>query len=108
MSVPTRFDNGVVTQAMIEVAVMIHNLLDSHPLYSGNEIILMDTTTEEVVSRMNFADDMEIAFSPDEDQAVFISESFITILCRDNGVSFDFWLRKMSRLERSGNTRACF
>jgi len=49
---------------------------------------------------MNFADDMEIAFSPDEDQAVFISESFITILCRDNGVSFDFWLRKMSRLGR--------
>jgi len=52
------------------------------------------TTTGEVESRMIFADDMEIAFSPDEDQAVFMSELFIIILYRDNGVSFDFWLRK--------------
>jgi len=28
---------------------------------------------------MHFVDDMEIAFSPDEDQASFMSESFITI-----------------------------
>ena len=65
--------------------------------YQSQSIEFLDATTGEVASRMHFVDDMEIAFSPDEDQAAFMSESFITIhdiMYRDNGVSFDFRPRK--------------
>jgi len=65
--------------------------------YRSQNIEFLDATTGEVVSLMHFVDDMEIALSPDEDQAAFMSESFITIhdiMYRDNGVSFDFWPRK--------------
>ena len=58
-------------------------------------IEFLDTTTGEVIARMDFGDDnyyREIAFSPDEDQAVFWSTSLITVcdmMHPDNRVSFN-------------------
>jgi len=66
-------------------------------LYQSQSIEFLDATTGEVTSRMHFVDDMEIAFSLDKDQVAFMSESFITIhyiMYQDNGISFDFWLKK--------------
>jgi len=58
---------------------------------------LLDTTTGEVVSRTDIDDDVEIAFSPDEDQVAFLSESLITIcdtVHPNNRVSFNPWPSK--------------
>jgi len=66
-------------------------------------IELLDTTTGQVVLRMNFADDMEIAFSLDEDQAAFWSRSIITvcdIMDPDNCVSFNPWPRQDIRIRK--------
>jgi len=62
-----------------------------------SHIEFLDTTTGEVVSRTDIDDDMEIAFSPDEDQVAFLSESRITIcdtVHPDNCVSFNPWPSK--------------
>jgi len=67
-----------------------------------SHIELLDTTTGEVVSRtdidkQDYEDDMEIAFSPDEDQVAFLSRSRITIcdtVHLNNRVSFNPWPSK--------------
>jgi len=62
-----------------------------------SHIELLDTTTGEVVSHTDIDDDVEIAFSPDEDQVAFLSESRITIcdtVHPDNCVSFNPWSSK--------------
>ena len=64
-----------------------------------SHIDFLDMTTEEVVLHMDidkqdYEDNMEIAFSPNEDQIVFLSESFITIydiVHPNNHVSFNPW-----------------
>jgi len=68
-----------------------------------SDIELLDTTTGEVVLCMNSADDMEIAFSPDENQVAFWPRSLITvcdIMHPDNRVSFDPWPRKDIRIRK--------
>jgi len=66
----------------------------------SQNIEFLDTTTGEVIARTEFddyKDDVEIAFSPDEHQAAFLSESSITIcdiMHPDNRVSFDPWPKK--------------
>jgi len=60
-------------------------------------IEFLDTTAGEVVSRTDIDDDVKIAFSPDEDQVAFLSESLITIcdtVHPNNRVSFDPWPSK--------------
>jgi len=62
-----------------------------------SHIELLDTTTGKVVSRTDIDDDVEIAFSPDEDQIAFLSESRITIcdtVHLNNRVSFNPWPKK--------------
>jgi len=62
-----------------------------------SHIELLDTTTGEVVSRTDIDDDVEIAFSPDEDQVAFLSRSRITIcdtVHPNNHVSFNPWPSK--------------
>ena len=79
-------------------------------LHSGNmvatrsgqsHIEFLDTTTGEVVSRTDIDkqdyNGMKIAFSPDEDQVAFLSESLITIcdtVHPNNRVSFNPWPSK--------------
>ena len=66
-------------------------------------IELLDATNGEVVLRMNSADDMEIAFSPDEDQVAFWSGSLTTvcdILHPDSRVSFEPWPGKDIRIRK--------
>jgi len=65
-----------------------------------SHIELLDTTTGEVVSRTDIDDDVEIAFSPDEDQVAFSSRSLITIcdtVHPKNRVSFNPWPSKYVR-----------
>jgi len=62
----------------------------------SSNIEFLDTITREVVARtdIEYKWDMEIAFSPDEDQVAFLSESLITIrnmMHPKNRVSFDPW-----------------
>ena len=66
-----------------------------------SHIEFLDTATGEVVSRTDIDkqdyDSMGIAFSPDEDQVVFLSRSRITIcdtVHPNNRVSFNPWPRK--------------
>jgi len=69
-----------------------------------SHIEFLDTTSGEVVSRTDIDEqdyrdegDMKIAFSPDEDQVAFLSESLITIcdtVHPNNRASFKPWLRK--------------
>ena len=69
----------------------------------SQSIEFLDTSIGKVVSRMNFADDMAIAFSPDEDQVVFWSDSLITvcdIMQPENYVSFNPWLKKYARIRK--------
>jgi len=59
---------------------------------SERSVEFLDTTTGEVVSRVDFANNMAISFSPDEDQAAFWSDSLVIvcdIMHPDNRVSFD-------------------
>ena len=63
----------------------------------SHSIEVLDTTTGEVISRMNFADDMKIIFSPNEDQVPFWSGSRVStcdILHPDNHVSLNPQLRE--------------
>jgi len=73
----------------------------------SHSIELLNTATGKVVSRTNIyeqeddmdedEDDMEIAFSPDEDQVAFWSKSHVTIcdiMHPDNRVSLNPWSRK--------------
>jgi len=58
---------------------------------------LLDTTSGEVVSHTDIDDDVESAFSPDEDQVAFFSRSRITIcdtVHPNNRVSFNPWPSK--------------
>jgi len=62
-----------------------------------SHIELLDTTSGEVVSCTDIDDDVEIAFSPDEDQVAFLSRSRITIcdtVHPNNRVSFNLWPSK--------------
>jgi len=62
-----------------------------------SHIEFLDTATGEVVSCTDIDDDMEIAFSPNEDQVAFLSESRITIcdtVHPNNRVSFNPWPSK--------------
>jgi len=62
-----------------------------------SHIEFLDTTTGEVVSRTDIDDVMKIAFSPDEEQVAFLSESRITIcdtVHPNNRVSFKPWPSK--------------
>jgi len=72
-----------------------------------SHIELLDTTTGEVVLRTDIDkqdyDDMEIAFSPDEDQVAFLSRSLITvcdIMHPNNRLSFNPWPRKDIRIRK--------
>ena len=63
----------------------------------SHSIEFLDTATGEVVSRIDVADDMEIAFSPDGDRAALWSETLIAvcdIMHPDSRVSFNPWPRK--------------
>jgi len=69
-----------------------------------SHIELLDTTSGEVVSRMDIDEQdyngMRIKFSPDENQVAFLSRSLITIcdtVHPNNRVSFDPWPRKHVR-----------
>jgi len=65
--------------------------------YRSHCLEFLDTVTGEVVARTDFDDDMEIAFSPDEDEAAFLSGSLITIfdiMRPENRVSFNLLPRK--------------
>jgi len=66
-----------------------------------SHIKFLDTTTGEVVSRTDIDEQdyngMKVAFSPDEDQVAFLSESLITIcdtMHPNNRVSFNPWPSK--------------
>jgi len=67
----------------------------------SHSIEFLSTTTGEVISDMNFADDMEIAFSPNEDQVAFWSGCRV-IICDimhpNNCVSFNPWPRNNIRI----------
>ena len=61
-----------------------------------SHIKFLDTDSGEVVARTDFDDEVEIAFSPDEDEVAFLSYSLITIcntVHRKNSISFDPWPR---------------
>ena len=65
----------------------------------SSDVEFLDTTTGEVVARtdIEYKDDIEIAFSPDEEQVAFLFESLITIwdiMHPEKRVSFNPWLRK--------------
>jgi len=65
-----------------------------------SHIEFLDTATGEVVSCTDIDDDVEIAFSPNEDQVAFLSESLITIcdtVHPNNRVSFNPWPSKHVR-----------
>jgi len=62
-------------------------------------IKLLDTNTGEVVAHIDveYEDGMDIAFSPNDNQAAILSKSLITIcdtMHPEKRVSFDPWLRK--------------
>jgi len=61
---------------------------------SKRSVELRDTNTSEVVRRMDYEDDMKIAFSPDENQVAVLSKSLLT-LCDindpENRLSFEPW-----------------
>jgi len=66
-----------------------------------SHIEFLDTTSGEVVSRTDIDDNVKIAFSPDEDQVAFLSESLITIcdtVHPNNRVSFNPWPSKDVRI----------
>ena len=68
-----------------------------------SHIEFLDTATGEVVSRTDIDDDVEIAFSPNEDQVAFFSESRITIcdtVHPNNRVSFNPWPSKDVRFSQ--------
>jgi len=65
----------------------------------SHNIKFLDTNTGEVVAHIDveYEDDMDIAFSPDDNQAAFLSKSLITIsdiMHPEKRVSFDPWPRK--------------
>jgi len=68
-------------------------------LLQSYNVEFLDTNTWEVIARTDFEyeDGMEIAFSPDDNQAVFLSKSLVTIcdiMHPEERVSFDPWPRK--------------
>jgi len=91
------------TQADVDIPQFIGFLRsgDMVATRSGkSNIEFLDAATGEVVSRTDIDDDMEIAFSPDEDQVAFLSESLITIcdtVHPNNRISFNPWPSKYVR-----------
>ena len=79
-------------------------------LKRSHTIEFLDTTTGEVEARMDIDDGIEIAFSFDEDQAVFWSRSLITV-CDikhpDNRVSFSPWPRKDVQIWQVAFRKTC-
>ena len=68
-------------------------------LLPSYNIEFLHTNTWEVVARtdVKYKDHMKIAFSPDDDQAAFLSKSLITIyniMHLEERISFDPWQRK--------------
>jgi len=71
----------------------------------SHSVELLDTTTSKVIAHtdIEYKDDMEIAFSPDEEQVAFLSKSLITIcdiMHPEKCVSFDLWPRKDVQIEK--------
>jgi len=74
------------------------NVVATESLQSYN-VEFLDTNTWEVVVRtdVEYEDRMDIAFSPDDNQAAFLSKSLVTIcdiMHPEGRVSFDPWPRK--------------
>jgi len=65
----------------------------------SSKVEFLDTTTGEVVTCMDleYGGNMDIAFSPDEDQVAFLSESLTIcdIMHLEKHISFDPWPRKI-------------
>jgi len=71
-------------------------VVESH---QSSKVKVLDTTTRGAVARtdIEYKDDVDIAFSSDEEQVAFLSKSLITIcdvMHPERHVSFDPWLRK--------------
>ena len=62
----------------------------------SHNIKFLDTNTGEVIVRtdVEYEDDMEIAFSPDEDQVTSLFVTICNIMHLEKCASFDLWPRK--------------